>query len=480
MPITHHINTAISLASGNSASANFGVQMVVAAHSVNSNRINGPYSSLTAVADAGFTLAAEPAIYGWAVSVFSPRPRVSQVRIGLIDTGENIPTALAAIDAADPASHYARTLLTRTTADAMALATSTEPTAKIAGAQSSDANLLAGNASTAQVSTLTVGGTATDGTYSASLVNDWTGAVIGTGTVVRSTTPATNDDLATALAAALEAIPAIAAITSPIASATNTVPVTFDGLGNHYSWVIAAPAPGTVVAADTAGQVQNAGALMEAAGFVRTWLIYHDDDTEYLDAGWMSRCLSFNLDAPSGAGTWSYHRLAGLSGTSLTDAQKSALTAVNCNWYSPVKYTSGVEEAAFTFPGTMASGRFIDITTTIDLTQARLEEAGMGVFLLAASRNAKVPFTDDGYAMFDAAFSDVCQKLVKAAHYAKDATSPVSGEITPKVTVPLVSSLSSAEKALRRGTMSIELVLAGAINSVGDTATVGLAVTVNL
>lgn len=480
MSINLHVNLSISVVTANSARATFGIPMFVHDFAVGSGRQLGPYSSHQAVIDAGFTLAAEPECYNWAAAIFAQRPRASQVMFGRRSSAtEAIPTAMDAILAEDAASWYCTNLSTRSTVDIMALATWSESRAKIAVCQSDDADMLAGTASTAQTSTLTVGGTATDGVYSAQLINDWTGAAVAAAvTVTRAAgSPATNTDIADALATALEAVPAIAALTSPINNSSATIPVTFNGLGNHYSWVLSAPAPGTLTAADSPGQVQNPGELLEAGAFTRTALIYHDDDTEYLDGAWAGRCLGFNLDAPRGKGGWSYQRPTGISATRLTDAEKNELIDVNCNFLAPVRYTSGVEETGFTFPGLMASGRFTDITTTIDLLQARMEEALLGVFLAAASSSSPiVPYTDSGIAMIEAAASRVFNDLAKAGHFAAGAVSEVSGEITPRVVVPIASSVSSVEKAARRLTLEAEAVFAGGINSVGDGSTVGFSI----
>lgn len=484
MPINQHINVALTLAIGSSARANFGVPMFVCDHDVNADRINGPYSSLAAVVAAGFNSTDEPAAYNWARTIFGQMRRVSQVYIGLWNSSasETLITALDAIEAVNPAAWYCTNIESRVAADIVALANWTEARAKIAMAQTDDAAVLAGTASTAQQRDITVGGTATDGDYVTTVRNRHTGALVATVTTTRTAgSPATNANIATQHAADLEANTALAAITSPIAAVGAVISMDFLGLGNEYSVTHTAPAPGTLTSVDNPAQVVNVAEILEAGAYTRTALWYHDDDTEYLDAMITSLCLGFNLDAPQGAGSWSYQRGAIVPGTNLSDAQKQELTDVNCNWYSTVRYTSGVEEEAFSFPGVMAGGRFIDITTSIDLTAARMEEAGMGVFLLAASSShPKVPYTDDGLQLFGGAFLDVFSRLVKAGHYAKGAISPTSGEITPRIVVPLIGDVSAADKTLRRAFFEGEGVLTGAINSVGDTATVGLAITVNV
>lgn len=480
MSINLHVNLSISVVTANSARASFGVPMFVHDFAVGSGRQLGPYSSQQAVIDAGFTLAAEPECYNWAAAVFAQRPRATQVMFGRRSSStENLVTCLDAIAAEDLASWYCTNVSVRSTAEIMALATWTESRSKIGIAQTSSAALLAGTASTAQTSTLTVGGTATDGVYSATLINDWTGATIGTPvTVTRAAgVPATNTDIADALATGLEAVTAIAAITDAINNTGATIPITFTGLGNHYSWTLSAPAPGTLTAADSPGQVQNPGELLEVGDFDRTAVIYHDDDTEYLDGAWTAKCLGFALDAPRGVGSWNYQQLNALSATRLTDAEKSEVLDVNANFYAPVRYTSGVEEDGFTFGGTMGSGREIDLTTTIDLLQARMEEAFLGVFLAAAnSSSPRVPYTDAGIALFEAAAQRVFDDLVTAGHFARGAVSSLSGEITPRVVVPKAADISSAVKATRRLTMSAEAVFAGAISSVGNAANVGFTI----
>lgn len=482
MPINQHINIAINLAIGSSARASFGIPMFVAEHSVNTDRQNGPYSSLQAVVDAGFTLVDEPDVYNWARTIFGQPRRASQVMVGRRVANEALTTTLDAIEAVDPSTWYCTNLASRSTADVVALANWTESRAKIAVAQTSSAAVLAGTASTAQNRDITVGGTATDGEYVTTVRNAHTGAVVATVTTTRAAgTPATNALIATQHAADLEANTALAAITSPIAAVGAVISVDFAGLGNQYLFEHTAPAPGTLASVDNPAQIVNPGEVLDAGNYTRTALWYHDDDTEYLDAMVTSLCLGFQLDAPQGVGSWSYQRGTIVPATRLTDTQKSELTDVNVNWYSTVRYTSGVEEEGFTFPGVMVGGRYMDITTTIDLTRARMEEAGMGVFLLAASSSSpRVPYTDDGLQLFGGAFQDVFARLTKAGHYAAGAISPTSFEVTPRVVVPLAADVAATDKALRRAFFSGEAVLAGAINSVGDTATVGLQITLNI
>jgi hypothetical protein len=98
-----------------------------------------------------------------------------------------------------------------------------------------------------QVSTLTVGGTATDGNYVFTATNP--DGIAASVTVLRATTPATNTDLATAIKNAINASSSFIGIASAT-SAAAVVTVTFKR-PLVYTLTTSAPAPGTLVAANT-------------------------------------------------------------------------------------------------------------------------------------------------------------------------------------------------------------------------------------
>lgn len=92
--------------------------------------------------------------------------------------------------------------------------------------------------------TFTFSGTATDGVYSLQLLKN--GVSVGTATVTRSTTPATNDDLATAMRSAWDAVAALAALTGAAGGSGADVEITFDGDGEDYTIVAVDPDPGVL------------------------------------------------------------------------------------------------------------------------------------------------------------------------------------------------------------------------------------------
>ena len=123
----------------------------------------------------------------------------------------------------------------------------------------------------------------------------------------------------------------------------------------------------------------------------------------------------------------------------------------------------------------MLSGRYIDTQITIDLTQARIEEAILQAFLSAgASSRPGVGFDDDGIQLLAGAALSVLEKLVRAKHYRDGATSTLTARRTPYVDAPAVSSLSAAQRSGRIVTLSGEAVFGGFVNRVGGASTVGI------
>src|SRR5574342_792282 len=162
--ITNHVNFQIGLTTPSISSAGFGTPMLIHEHSITANRQDGPYSSVAALAAAGFTLAATPTIYNQASQIFAQRPRATQVLVGRRAASEHIVTTLNAIEAANPGSWFASLVPLNTAAEILAVAGWHESRSKIAVLQSSSADMLAGTASTAQVTNFRFGGTPTDGT----------------------------------------------------------------------------------------------------------------------------------------------------------------------------------------------------------------------------------------------------------------------------------------------------------------------------
>lgn len=413
--VTYYVDVSVLLDGTGATPAGFGIPLFLhATDSVGaSERIQGPFTSVTGLTDYGYAAGSPPVVA--ATTLFTQSPRVNQFYVGRIDSGDaNLTESLTTITAVNPGLAYCYLMESRAAQDILDLNTFISARSKIAIVQSNDASILSGVGPTY---TLQVTGTPTDGNYI------WTFTGFGlsspvTVTVARSTTPSTNDDLAAALDAQLDtqAGTDLAAVLVPssITSVDDTVTLRIiDGLDTGTITFSHSVGGGTSTITLTDADI--ASRLFDTQS-TRTALIYHPTDTEYLDVGWASRCLSFNLDQKKGG--WFAKRINGFNGTSLDDSEVTAIRNTNCNYFAPATSTSGTTIAAFTaqgwFPsGSAGAGRRIDVTTSIDWLQARLEEALINVNLIETHG---VGFDDNGIARYKAAVRRVLNLGLAAGH----------------------------------------------------------------
>jgi hypothetical protein len=203
-----------------------------------------------------------------------------------------------------------------------------------------------------------------------------------------------------------------------------------------------------------AGTPGNVFDDMKVLGYTRSFGIYHATSSGsadgYLDGAWMSKGLGLNLDVPGGVGIWAYMELAGISPDNITPTQALAILADNGNVYT-------APAGRFTTPGITAAGvpQFIDVTTSVDWLKQRTQEA---ILSLLVGSQTKIPYTDGGINQVVSAWQGVLDSGVNFGH--------LSPDDPPKISAPLVSSVSSADKAARELTMTAEATLAGAIQKV--------------
>jgi hypothetical protein len=141
--MTEFVDVNVTLAGAAADKFNFGAVMGMFAHSINTDRKNGPYSSIPEVVAAGFTAAAELEVHSWATSVFAQDDGVDSLIIGYTDGIETTTAALDAIEADTPGSDwYITNMEDRTDTEILLAAAWHEARAKIYIAQSSDADIL--------------------------------------------------------------------------------------------------------------------------------------------------------------------------------------------------------------------------------------------------------------------------------------------------------------------------------------------------
>lgn len=184
----------------------------------------------------------------------------------------------------------------------------------------------------------------------------------------------------------------------------------------------------------------NIAAQLVALSRKRTFVIYNEDDREFSDVAWMSRCLAFRLDIEKGL--WAHKTLASVTSsnsdlalTPLTSAEQTNIEDERGNTYTT---TAGVN---ITFPGrntgTGTSALYFDQVTTEDITVARLQEAIFGALV---GDPLGLPMTLRGAAQIEGAMRGVGTQLTAAGHYAPNSVT---------VSVPNPADLTSAQRATR-------------------------------
>ena len=168
----------------------------------------------------------------------------------------------------------------------------------------------------------------------------------------------------------------------------------------------------------------------------------------------MSRCLGFNLDAPLGRGQWAFKQLTGIPFDVLTSAQVAFVKAENANVYGVTKGLSFVSD------GQMATGRFIDVTTTADWIKARLEEELIETLV---NDPVGIDITTRGLAKLRRAGNTVLANGVSFGHLTPDQEQ--------KIDWPVLSQITAAERIARTITATGTLFLAGGLIQVNLTLT---------
>ncbi|KKN04675.1 hypothetical protein LCGC14_1095080 [marine sediment metagenome] len=201
---------------------------------------------------------------------------------------------------------------------------------------------------------------------------------------------------------------------------------------------------------DTAG---NLGEDLNAAAHDRTALIWSGDTFDFAAGAWLGK----QLPTVPGSSTWKFKTLTGVTVDDLGTTEISNLDSNKANHYTPV---GGIN---ITREGTMASGRFIDVTRGVDWLDSRISEE---VFALLVN-NQKIKFTDSGITQIQGAIEGVLAQGITNDLLAADPA--------PVVTVPKASAVSAADKAARTLTgVAFSATLAGAIHDVTINGTVSV------
>ncbi len=186
---------------------------------------------------------------------------------------------------------------------------------------------------------------------------------------------------------------------------------------------------------------------LKAHGYDRTALIYLASaaSATWPEAAWLGRQLA----TVPGAQTWMFKTLAGISASHLNTTESKNARDKNVNTYESIGGVSITRE------GRMCSGEYIDVMVGMDWLHARLSERIYGVLV----NLPKVPYTDAGVAIFEAAIRAQLDQAVSAG--------VLASVPPPTVTVPRVRDVAPNDRANRLlPDLKFNATLAGAVHAV--------------
>ena len=495
--ITAFVDVTVTVGSVLPDRFSFGSYLQVAEHNVTANRVDGPFADLAELVAAGFTTSAAPEVYYAAAAAFGVGAGVDAVLVGrkIASTGGVLEQVWQY--EASPETYVDETVDAN---DAGAGDWQIFPTAEAVG----DAMIIGLPVPFASLTLSSAGGTAGVDAGSLAVVWEyWTGAAwtalagvsdgtsgftaaAAAGQVVSWTQPinwapvalGANADLLYYVRARISAgsystnpLYTVGIVTgdSTWADAMTQISATYGSAG-WYGHTISSRTQADIesVAAWTessgehlfvsqsadatylSGTAGNVGLVLQAAGYSRSvGPLYHltssGSANGYADAAWASKALGYDLDSPGGRGIWAYVTLAGITYDAVSSASATNVWAADGNIYGR---NAGL---SFTSKGTLASGEYVDIQTTIDWISLRLQEDTIAEFVGATV----IPYTDAGLARLQAMIKNRLDIGVTNGHFA---AAP-----EPTVTVPKISSLSAAQRQSRTLQASCVAYLAGGV-----------------
>lgn len=189
-------------------------------------------------------------------------------------------------------------------------------------------------------------------------------------------------------------------------------------------------------------------AKLDAQAFVRTAALYCDTG-DFAGEAWLANRLAVNPDQQ--ATTWAFTTLPSVTVGNETTTEQAAIESLSGNYYSEM----GGRGA--TYPGRTPGGTPPDLVTTVDWLYFRLVERFQTIFLDYTNRGSKVPFTDAGIGVFEAATRAQLQLGEQIGHFVPGSSS---------VDVPALDEVSPADRVNRTLRFSFATEPSGAIEKV--------------
>lgn len=167
--------------------------------------------------------------------------------------------------------------------------------------------------------------------------------------------------------------------------------------------------------------------VLQAASYVRTAIMWHENPHIGIEAGWGGACLPFD----PGSITWNLFTIAGATASAMTSSEIAFIEAKAGNYYLLISGRNVTQN------GITPGADFIDTTRGIDFIAARLAE---NIFARLAAAN-KIPFTDPGISIIEAEVRGVMDLGVTQSIFTNDPA--------PTVTVPRAAAVSTVDRANR-------------------------------
>jgi hypothetical protein len=212
-------------------------------------------------------------------------------------------------------------------------------------------------------------------------------------------------------------------------------------IANLAEWVQSNTVPPYILMAqtseaDSADEVLDSNGtdianVLATAGYSRTALWWHSEDTEYLDAAILGR----ELPVDPGSDNWALKELTGITPDDLSQTQKDNLIGPNPGEGKNANiYYALTDQNNITFRGSMASGDWIDVIRFVDFLTARISEEIANLMLTVE----RVNFDENGLQLIASQLRGVLQA-------AKNAQKLSSFEIN----VPDISEYTASVRAAR-------------------------------
>lgn len=409
--------------------AGFGLPLICDYHTRFAERVR-IYSDLDAMVDDGF--ATTDAAYMAAAAAFAQEPQLSQVAIGRRALAPTIRVDLYPTAVNSKAYSVDVTLPDGTVETVTYTSDASATVAEITAGLASAIDALTGVAASDQTTFIRV---------TASSASDYFAVTVDDKSLLRAQQTHADPGIATDLAAIKLENDSWYGLTLTTQGAAE-IAAAATWVESNNKLMFQASQDGDIIVAGS-GDIAS---TVKTAAQNRTTIIFCSDPTKHAGAGMMG--VGFPLDP--GSVTWANRTLASVPVESLTATNITQMVAKNCNYFTDY----GATGVSLIRNGKVASGEWIDFIRDRDWYENLLQTEVLSVMV----NNDKVPFTDRGIAMIEAAVRSATERAIASGFLAEGTDS----YIVPKASD--VSSVDRANRTLGSTPIKVSARVAGAIH----------------